>query len=361
MKIVLTGGGTGGHVYPAISIAQALKDAAKDVQLLYMGSSHGPEGELARSAGLDFVAIPSGPLTKALSARNLSSLFKLVTGVFRARAVQKRFAPDVVIGTGGYTTASILLAQRSLGGKIMIHEQNARPGRTNIFLAKLADKICVTFDASTAFLPKEKVVLTGLPTRREFKSLPDKIAARRALGLDESMFTIVAVGGSQGAKRPNEIISAAWPLIDDGATQLLHQVGARNINDIKARPRYHVKAYIEMPIALASADLVISRSGASTISEITSVGLPSILFPYPHAYADHQTTNAKCLVEPGAAVLCNDAATTPEALAGIISDLRASTDKLAAMAQASAALGKPDAADRVAAIALSIAGTCACF
>jgi UDP-N-acetylglucosamine--N-acetylmuramyl-(pentapeptide) pyrophosphoryl-undecaprenol N-acetylglucosamine transferase len=355
MKVVLTGGGTGGHVYPAISIAQALTDAVPGIEILYMGSSHGPEGDLARGAGLRFVAIPSGPLTRALSPRNAASAWKLLMGVFRARGILKRFGPNVVIGTGGYTTGSIVLAQRSLGGRIVIHEQNARPGRTNLMLARFASKICVTFEASAAFLPKDKVVVTGLPIRREFRLLPSKVEARRALGLDEGTFTIVAVGGSQGAKKPNEIIAAAWPLFDDGKTQVLHQVGARSIDEMKGQPRYRVEAYIDMPPALAAADLVISRGGASTISEITAVGLPSILFPYPHAYADHQTTNAKCLVEPGAAVLCNDSSTTPEMLAGIISDLRGSPEKLAAMAKASAALGKPDAAERVAQVALSIA------
>lgn len=355
MKIVLTGGGTGGHIYPAISIAQALADALPDIDILYMGSSHGPEGEIARQAGLRFTAIPSGPLTRALSPRNVASAWKLLMGVFRARGILKRFGPDVVIGTGGYTTASILLAQRSLGGRIVIHEQNARPGRTNLMLARFADKICVTFEASAAFLPEDKVVVTGLPIRREFRSLPGKAEARCLLGLDEDMFTIVAVGGSQGARKLNEIVAAAWLLFDDGRTQVLHQVGARNVGQMQGQPRYRVEAYIDMPVALASADLVISRSGASTIAEITAVGLPSVLFPYPHAYADHQTTNAKCLVDSGAAVLCNDLSTTPEELGGVVSDLRGNPDKLAAMAEASAALGKPDAAEQVAQVALSIA------
>jgi UDP-N-acetylglucosamine--N-acetylmuramyl-(pentapeptide) pyrophosphoryl-undecaprenol N-acetylglucosamine transferase len=234
MKVVLTGGGTGGHIYPAISIAQALMDAVPGIEILYMGSSHGPEGEIARQAGLEFAAIPSGPLTKALSPRNAASAWKLLMGVFRARAILKRFGPDVVIGTGGYTTASILLAQRTIGGRIVIHEQNARPGRTNITLARFADKICVTFEASAAFLPKDKVVVTGLPIRREFRSLPGKAEARRALGLDEGMFTVVAVGGSQGARKPNEIIAAAWPLFDDGKTQILHQVGNRNVDEMRS-------------------------------------------------------------------------------------------------------------------------------
>ena len=379
MKIVLTGGGTGGHVYPAISIAQALRDIAPDVELLFVGSSHGPEGEIAREAGIEFAAIPSGPLSKALSVRNASSFGKLVAGVLRARGILKRFRPDVVIGTGGYTTAAILLAQKSLGGRIVIHEQNAHPGRTNLMLAKIADKICVTFEGSAAFLPKDRVTVTGLPIRREIRSLPDKAEARRALGLDENLFTVIAVGGSQGAKKPNEIIMNAWPLLDDGGTQLLHQVGARNVDemrsvlpsvlgrDFKSRPsterpnieaeehpRYRVEAYIDMPLALASADLVISRSGG-TVAEITAAGRPSILFPYPYHKDQHQKRNAEYLVEHGAAVMCEDLFTTPEMLAGIISQLRSSPRKLAAMASASAALGKPDAAERVAEIAMSVA------
>lgn len=361
MKIVLTGGGTGGHVYPAISIGQALRAAVPDLELLYMGSSHGPEGEIARRAGMEFAAIPSGPLTKALSPRNASSFCKLVMGVFRARKILKRFGPDVVIGTGGYTTAAILLAQRTLGGRIVIHEQNAHPGRTNLMLAKFADKICVTFESSAAFLPRDKVVVTGLPIRREFRSMPDKIDARRALGLSEELFTIVAVGGSQGAKRPSEILAGAWPLFDDGATQLLHQVGERNLEEMRARvgsseeqPRYRVEPYIDTTLGFASADLIISRSGG-TVAEITAAGRPSILFPYPYHRDQHQKRNAEYLVEHGAAILCEDLSTTPETLAGIITRLRSAPDKLAAMAAASAALGKPDAADRVAEVAISIA------
>lgn len=361
MKIVLTGGGTGGHVYPAISIAQALRDIAPDVELLFMGSSHGPEGEIARNAGIEFAAIPSGPLSKALSARNISSFGKLAMGIVRARAKLKRFKPDVVIGTGGYTTAAILLAQRSLGGKIVIHEQNAHPGRTNLMLAKIVDKICVTFESSVAFLPKGKVVVTGLPIRKELRSLPDISEARRALGLEEDMLTVIAVGGSQGAQKPNEIIAGAWPLIDDGKTQLLHQVGERNIEEMRARlgsleehQRYRVEAYIDMPLALASADLVISRSGG-TVAEITAAGRPSILFPYPYHKDQHQKRNAEYLVDNGAAILCEDFSTTPEMLAGIITELRSAPEKLSAMASASLALGKPDAADRVAEIAISVA------
>jgi len=364
MKIVLTGGGTGGHIYPAISIGQALKEAVPDVELLYVGSSHGPEGEIAHKAGIPFVAIPSSSLSKALSLRNMAAFGKLLMGFFRARKVLGRFKPDIVIGTGGYVSAAILLAQWSRRGKIVIHEQNSRPGRTNTALARLARRVCVTFESSVAFLPKGRVEITGLPIRTEFRTLPPKAEARRVFGLDETLFTIVVIGGSQGAKRVNEIVAGAWPLIDDGKTQILHQVGQRNIEEMRAligatqdNQRYRVEAYVDMPAALGSADLVISRSGASSIAEITAAGLPSILFPYPHAYADHQTGNALYLVDHEAALLCGDSSTTPEMLAGIIIELRSAPEKLDAMGAASAGLGKPDAADRVAQIALSIAET----
>ena len=360
----MTGGGTGGHIYPAISIGQALQEAMPDVELLYVGSSHGPEGDIARKAGIPFVAIPSSSLSKAMSLRNAAAFGKLLMGFFRARKVLGRFKPDVVIGTGGYVSAAILLAQWSRRGKIVIHEQNARPGRTNIALAKVARKVCVTFASSTAFLPTGRVEVTGLPIRAEFGLLPAKADARRAFCLDETLFTIVVIGGSQGARKVNEIVAGAWPLINDGNTQILHQVGQRNIEEMRAlvgatqdNQRYRVEAYVDMPVALASADLVISRSGASSIAEITAAGLPSILFPYPHAYADHQTGNAMHLVDHEAALLCGDSSTTPEMLADMIVELRSAPEKLEAMSAASAGFGKPDAADRVARIALSVART----
>ncbi|MGI6295902.1 MAG: undecaprenyldiphospho-muramoylpentapeptide beta-N-acetylglucosaminyltransferase [Armatimonadota bacterium] len=363
IRVALTGGGTGGHVYPAISIAQALQQLHPGVELLYIGSSHGPEGDIAQGAGLEFIPIPSGPISKSLSLRNMRSLAQLMTGVFRARRVLKQFNPDVVVGTGGYVTAAILLAQRTLGGKIVIHEQNAKPGRTNTLLSKIADKVCVTFDSSTAYLPKSKTEVTGLPIRSQLRHLPAKAEARQQLGLDKDLFTVVAVGGSQGAQKPNEIIAGAWPLIDDGSTQLLHQVGQRNIDNMRAHlgkpeqhPHYHVEAYIDMPLGLAGADLIISRSGG-TVAEITAAGKPSILFPYPYHKDQHQKRNAEHLVEHGAAIMCEDLSTTSEQLAEIIARLRKSPGELSKMAEASKSLGKPDAADRVARIVLQVAKT----
>lgn len=338
-------------------MGQALREADPDVELLFVGSSHGPEGKLATEAGIPFQAVPSAPLTKSVSFRNAASLLKLATSFFRARRILKSFAPDVVIGTGGYTTAAVLLAARSLHGKIVIHEQNAVPGRTNLWLARIANKVCVSFDSSAAFFPKEKVEVTGMPIRSEFSHLPDKQEARKQLGLDPDAFTVLVVGGSQGAKKLNELVLGMLQTVDDGKTQVLHQVGTRNIVDVSSKDAanmkiYHFSAYLNMPVALAAADMVISRSGASTIAEITAARLPSILVPYPYAYANHQKRNAEYVVKHHAAILCEESLITEEALGDLVGVLRASPDKLAAMASSSASISRVDAARRVAEIAM---------
>jgi len=315
---------------------------------------------------MPFEAIPSSPLTKSVSTRNAGSLMRLAAGVFRARRIIRRFAPDVVVGTGGYTTAAVLLAQRTLRGKIVIHEQNAVPGRTNLWLARIADRVCVTFDSSAVFFPAGKVATTGMPIRSEFAAVPGKAEARIALGLSESKFTLLVGGGSQGARKLNELIINALSMFADDSTQVLHQAGERNIQEAcglldtlygeDVPLEYRIEAYVDMPRAMAASDLVVSRSGASTIAEITASGLPSILVPYPFAYANHQKKNAEYVVGHNAAVLCEESACTPAMVADLIATLRGSPDKLAAMASASASLGKPDAARRVAEVVRSLAG-----
>lgn len=310
---------------------------------------------------MPFKAIPSLPLTRALSLRNAQSLARLVAGVPRARRILREFAPDVAIGTGGYTTAAVLIAQRSLGGKIVIHEQNAVPGRTNRLLGIIADRVCVTFNSSADYFSAKKVVVTGMPIRQEFAALPEKTEARSRLGLRVDAFTILVIGGSQGARRLNELMFSAWPMLDDGATQVIHQVGDRNIEQARScaeelGPLYRVESYVDTPLAMAAADLVVCRSGASTLAEITAVGLPSIQVPYPYAYADHQKKNAEYLVSRGAAILCEEQSCTSEHLADLIRDLRSNPEKLGAMASASLAIGRPGAARTVAEVALSLAG-----
>lgn len=294
-----------------------------------------------------------------MSLKNAASLMRLAAGVPRARRILSEFGPDVVIGTGGYTTAAVLIAQRLLGGRSVIHEQNVVPGRTNLLLARFVDRVCVTYESSASGFPARKAEVTGMPIRREFASLPTKADARRRLGLREDAFTILVVGGSQGARALNNLMLAAWRELDDGSTQVLHQVGERNLSEALAAAAghgasYHVEAYIDMPVAVAAAGMVVCRSGSSTLAEITSAGLPSVLVPYPFAYADHQKTNAQYMVSKGASMLCEEGVCGAGELAAMVSGIRESPDKLAAMSRASAALGRPDAARSVAEVALSL-------
>ncbi|HOP79773.1 MAG TPA: undecaprenyldiphospho-muramoylpentapeptide beta-N-acetylglucosaminyltransferase, partial [Armatimonadota bacterium] len=309
MRIALSGGGTGGHIYPALSIARRLRESG--AELLFVGSQHGPEGKLAEQEGLRFIAVPSGPMAGLASVRTLKSIGKLGLGVLKAYSVLKEFKPDVLVGTGGYTSAGVAVAQWLRGGKVVIHEQNSVPGRTNLMLARIAKKVCVTFDESEKYFPQNKTIVTGLPVRPEIISGMDKRLARESLGLDPDKFTVLVFGGSQGAKRINEmVLDAAGHLLSAGL-QVVHQSGKKNYDEVISRqPKvdgYVILPYIEdMATAYSAADLVVSRSGASSIAEITVSGLPSILIPYPFAHANHQKANAQAVSRAGGAIILEE-------------------------------------------------------
>lgn len=343
-----------------------LRDLRPEVELLFVGSSHGPEGDIARANGFDFRPVPSSPLTKSVSFRNAASLLRLAAGMFRARRILKDFRPGAVVGTGGYTTAAVLLAARSIRSRIVIHEQNAAAGRTNKWLARFADKVCVSFESSSKSFPERKVVITGLPIRREFQSLPDKREARRRLELGEGLFTILILGGSQGARRVNELVIKTIPKICGVGAQILHQVGERNVQDVRAKLEllygssidnlpYYLKGYVDSPVAMAAADMVIGRSGAATLAEINAAGLPGILIPYPHAVANEQRLNADYLADHGAAIVFDEANLSSETLTAAVEGLILFPERLSAMADASKSLARPDAAKDVAQIALDLA------
>ncbi|MFQ3549659.1 MAG: undecaprenyldiphospho-muramoylpentapeptide beta-N-acetylglucosaminyltransferase [Armatimonadota bacterium] len=356
---MLTGGGTGGHIYPAISIGQAIREMLPEADILFGGSEHGPEKKIASDAGFNFVAIPSSPLLKSSLFRNMNSFGKLISGIFKAKKILNDFNPDILIGTGGYTTAAFIIAQKIRKGKVVIHEQNAVPGRTNLWLSRIADKICISFESSISYFKREKAEFTGMPIRRDFLSLPTKKEAREILGLDEDAFTILVVGGSQGAKKLNDIMIAVWSLIDDGKTQVLHQVGDKNLENVKEleipnKYMYHLEAYIDMPKAVAAADLIISRSGASSLAEITVAGVPSILIPYPYAYADHQRHNAGFIANRGAAIVIEEKILSCDILSNRIIELRKKKDVLESMANQSRNLARPDAAKRVVKIVVDL-------
>ena len=360
MKIVLTGGGTGGHAYPAIGIAEALRSDPKhrsSVDLLYLGGKGRIEETLANEAGIPFVGLPSRKLGRALSLGNLKAVFTLGRGFTEALCELNRFNPDLVIGTGGYVSASVIMAQAVRRGKILIHEQNVVPGRTNLWLSRYTTRICVTFEDSLIYFPKAKTVETGLPIRSDLLHLPDKQEARKTLGLVEGRFTLLVLGGSQGARKLNEVAADSIPQLRETPIQVLHQAGPRNFDEANRRreeagwEHYHVKAYIDdMKSAYAASDLVLSRSGASTVAEITVAGLPAIYVPYPFAYADHQRYNGEFVARNGGGKVINESDLSSAMLVEMIKRLIDSPDELARMAESSRKLGKPNAARDIAEI-----------
>lgn len=359
MRVVLAGGGTGGHAYPAISIAEALKKEIPNIELLYMGSEGGVEARLAAEAGLTFRGLPSRKLKKLFSPSTLLAGGTLVKGFLKAKSILDGFKPDMVIGTGGYAAAAVVMAQAWRKGKTVIHEQNAVPGRTNLWLSRYASVICITFDDAAKFFPMDKTFATGLPIRSNLLNLPSKEEARKMLGLETDLFTVLVLGGSQGAVTLNDATSEAIPMLSGCRMQIVHQAGPRNIEKVeRARAahgwnRYHVKAYFDdMAAVYASADLVMCRCGASTIAEITAVGLPSILVPYPHAYADHQRFNGNVVSRRGGGIMVEDSDLTAKSFAEMAQKLMASPEELERMAMSSRVLGRPYAAQDVIKVAL---------
>ncbi|MDO8587969.1 MAG: undecaprenyldiphospho-muramoylpentapeptide beta-N-acetylglucosaminyltransferase [Armatimonadota bacterium] len=360
MKVVLTGGGTGGHIYPALSIAAAMLAEDPEVDLLFIGSSHGPEGRLAKESGLRFIGLPSRPFGGAISLSNVAALWKLALAAIRALSVLRAEKPEVAIGTGGYTSAAVMLAQCLRRGPSLIHEQNVEPGRTNLLLSRFVRAVCVTFKESVGFFPARKVTVTGLPVRPEILAPRAKESARAALGLRTDLFTVFVCGGSQGARKINELVLGAVPLLASLNVQILHQTGERNYEEVKTNApsgieTYKIAPYFDDPSdAYWAADLIVCRSGASTLAELCAVGLPAILVPYPYAYANHQAKNASVLEKRGSAIVMEESSSSAEELANQIAALARDPERLRAMASASAALARPDAATAVIRVAKSL-------
>jgi UDP-N-acetylglucosamine--N-acetylmuramyl-(pentapeptide) pyrophosphoryl-undecaprenol N-acetylglucosamine transferase len=335
-KVVIVAGGTGGHIYPGIAVAQELEKRNTKDEILFIGSAEGLEKELIPRAGFNLKLIKARQLSRRLSYKALSAPFLAVIGFFQALAVLASFAPKVVLSFGGYTALPVVLAAKALGIKVFVHEQNVLPGVTNKLSFRLADRIFLSFPESQQYCQGEVV---GNPVRTEIRR------TRHGGGNKKLLFVL---GGSQGARSLNQAIAAALPRIDGGKWEILHSVGQRDFPQYAALKNgfYRPVGYIEnMAEALASADLVISRAGATAIAEFAAVGLPMILVPYPHAAEGHQELNADALVKAGAAVKIADRDLTAEK---ILSLLDSQTLDLAALSANSRRFARPDAARLIA-------------
>ena len=364
MNILLTGGGTGGHVYPALALAEAFQRHDPGMRLLFVGSRAGMEASLVPAAGIPFLGLAVRPPRSLAPIRVLVSVASAGISLGQAAAVVARVRPDAVIATGGIAAVPPVMAAAAFNIPIVVLEGNAIPGRTNRFLARYSRVVAVASDAAAARMPAGRAVVTGLPIRREVVTATREEGVR-AFGLDPTRRTVLVIGGSQGAARLNRATEDAVALLAPRRTlQVVHQVGRGWSGSGPDRPepaRVEGLGYLRVPylerigVAFASADLVVSRCGANALAEITACGLPSILVPYPHAADDHQSHNAAPLVASGAAVLLRDAALTGEALAREIAALFDTPGRLQAMAAAARSQGRPEAADRIVALVARLA------
>jgi UDP-N-acetylglucosamine--N-acetylmuramyl-(pentapeptide) pyrophosphoryl-undecaprenol N-acetylglucosamine transferase len=317
---MISGGGTGGHIFPAIAIANAVREREADADVLFVGAEDRMEMERVPAAGYRIVGLPIRGFQRGKLLANLGLPWRLLRSMWKARSLVRGFRPHVAVGVGGYASGPVLAAAQRMGVPTLIQEQNSFPGRTNVLLAKRADRICVAYAGMERWFPKEKLLITGNPVRQEVV----RLAGKRPRGLEhfalhEGAPVLFATGGSLGARGINLGIEAALPQLKSAGVQVIWQTGQpfhQRALEAVARLDYadcHPLAFVDrMDLAYAVADLVVARAGAISISELCLVRKPSILVPLPTAAEDHQTHNARTLSDRGAAVLLPDADTVAQ-------------------------------------------------
>ncbi|MBY0246004.1 MAG: undecaprenyldiphospho-muramoylpentapeptide beta-N-acetylglucosaminyltransferase [Sphingobacteriaceae bacterium] len=314
IKIIISGGGTGGHIFPAISIANALKQLQPNCEILFVGAEGKMEMEKVPAAGYKIVGLPISGLQRGSIFKNLGLPFKILISVYKAFKLLSTFKPAVVVGVGGYASAPLLYAASIKKIPYLIQEQNSYAGITNKFLGKNASKICVAFDGMDKFFPSEKILKTGNPIRKQVVEIEGKrVAALQFFKLSENKKTILITGGSLGAGTLNRSVEQSLAKLIEADVQIVWQTGKSYYNGVINRlgENYHpniciVEFLTQMDFAYAAADVIISRAGAGTIAELCLLKKPVVLVPSPNVAEDHQTKNANELVKNNAAILVED-------------------------------------------------------
>jgi UDP-N-acetylglucosamine--N-acetylmuramyl-(pentapeptide) pyrophosphoryl-undecaprenol N-acetylglucosamine transferase len=363
LKVIVSGGGTGGHIFPALAIANAIKKLMPNADILFVGAKGKMEMEKIPAAGYKIKGLWISGLKRELSVDNLSFPFKVISSLFNAHKIVSKFKPHVAVGVGGYASGPLLYVANAKGIPTLIQEQNSYPGITNKMLAKKAKRICVAYDGMEKFFPANKIVMTGNPVRENILDIENKKSeAVKFFGLNENKKTILVVGGSQGARSINQAIVNDLQKFVDADVQLVWQtgktfapvatIGLQKINST------NIKAFdfiAKMDLAYAMADLVISRAGASTVSELCVVGKPAIMVPLPTAAEDHQTKNILSLVNKNAAIMIKDAE-TKNTLVNTALQLIKNESELKNLQENILKLALPNSAEVIAKEVISLAG-----
>ena len=345
-RFIISGGGTGGHIFPAIAIADELKRRLPDAEILFVGAKDRMEMQKVPQAGYPIEGLWISGLQRKLSWQNLLFPLKFISSLLKSRSIIKRFKPDAVIGTGGFASGAVVKVAGQMGIPTFIQEQNSYAGITNKMLAKNAHKICVAYDAMEQFFPKEKIVKTGNPIRDGLLN----IAEYRSEGLsyfhlDSQQKTLLVLGGSLGARRINQLIEQQLPLFEQLGVQVLWQCGKLYYEEYKKynSEQIRILAFIDrMELAYAAADVIISRAGASSVSELCVVGKPVIFIPSPNVAEDHQTKNARAIADKQAAILLRESELN-ELFADTFSTLIADEAQQEALSAHIKALAQPNA------------------
>ena len=354
MNIVIAGGGTGGHVFPALAIAGEMKKSIHNINITFVGTARGIEAKIIPGKGYDIRFIGSEGLVGKNIFKTLHSISRIPGSLMDSRRILKDLKPDIVCGVGGYCSGPLVLCAKMMGIPTIIHEQNSIPGLANKMLGKFVDTIAVTYQESMKFFPRGKTYLTGNPVREEILK-GNRERGYKNFSLDSNRFTIFVFGGSSGASNINNAISESLvylePLREN--IQFLHQTGERDLDAVKEA--YRLKGYRgsvmsfahEMSDAYAVADLIVSRAGATTLAELTACGKAAILVPYPYAAGNHQEMNARKLWDMGAAQMILDNDLNGKTLSDLIKYLIHDPEALGAIERICKSLGSPGAARKI--------------
>ncbi len=355
MRVLISGGGTGGHIYPAIAIADALKERNKQIEILFVGAKGRMEMAKVPKAGYDIKGLTISGLQRRLTLKNVAFPFKVVKSLFDSRRIIQSFKPDIGVGVGGYASGPSMYVLSKGGVPLILQEQNSFPGITNKILAGSAQHICTAYPDMDNFFPEEKIVFTGNPVRKDILSLGQKKSdGFKHFGLDPAKKTCLIVGGSLGARTLNEAMEQAFSVLESAdGIQILWQYGGGYVDSFgscETTKLSNVKAlpFIDrMDMAYAVADVMIARAGALTISELSLAGIPTILVPSPHVAEDHQTKNAMALVSKNSALIVKDNMANQELMDTMFS-LIEDKEKQATFKKNLKQFAKPDAANEIA-------------
>lgn len=355
MKVLVTGGGTGGHIYPALAFVKYVQETVPNSSFLYVGATRGLENKILPTTDIPFKTLEIQGFKRSLSLDNLKTIQLFLKSISSAKKILKEFQPDVVIGTGGYVSGAVVYAAAKMNIPTIVHEQNSVPGITNKFLARYVDKVAVAFKDAEKYFPKNKTVLVGNPRAQEVVGIKESTILSD-YNLKPNVKTVLIFGGSQGALKINQAVIEAIPEFAKKDYQVLYASGERYYQEIEesigmtkdAFSNISIQPYIDqMMEVMVNCDLLIGRAGATSIAEFTGLGLPAILIPSPYVTNDHQTKNAESLVHAEAVKMIADNQLTAEKLVAAVDEIMDNETLRQEMADASKGQGIPDASERL--------------